>query len=109
RHRLEHRIAGRVAMTVVDCLEGVEIEIEQRGARAVALHVGERALELALEAAPVEDIGERIDVGARLERRHPGARRGELALKPFDLGGKADRGRAWRPRRGPAELTLGPR
>jgi hypothetical protein len=51
-----------MAATVVDRLEVIEIDIDERRARAVALDIGERALEFALKTAPVEDIGERIDV-----------------------------------------------
>src|SRR6266508_6751466 len=98
RHRLEHGVPRRVAVAVVDRLEAVEIEVEERRARSVALHIGERALELALEAAPVEYIGEWIDVGARFERRQLAARRRQLALEPLDLGGQAHRGRTRRPR-----------
>ena len=67
RDRLEHGVAGGVAVPVVDRLETVEIEIDQRGAGPVALDVSERALELALEAAAVERLGQRIDVDPRLE------------------------------------------
>ena len=62
RDRFEHRVAGGMAMAIVDRLEFVEVEIDQRRARAVALDVGQRALELALEAAAIERLGQRIDV-----------------------------------------------
>ena len=67
RHRFEQGIAGGVAVAVVDRLEAVEIDEQQHRLAVVALQVGERALELALEAAPVEDVEQRIDVGARFE------------------------------------------
>jgi len=51
---VKHRVAGRMAVLVVHRLEAIEIDIDQRGAGPVAFHVGERALELAVEAAPVE-------------------------------------------------------
>jgi hypothetical protein len=86
--RLEHRVAGGVAVAIVDRLEVVEIEIDQRRARAVTLDVSERALEFALEAAAVERLGERIDVDPRLELANAGARSFEFAGKPLDLGGK---------------------
>ena len=69
RDRLEHGVAGGMAVTIVDRLEFIEIEIDQRRAHAVALDVGERAREFALEAAAVERLGERIDIDPRLEVR----------------------------------------
>ena len=53
-----------MAMTVVDRLEAVEVDEQQRGLRAVALYMGERALEFALETAAVEDI-EQGSISAR--------------------------------------------
>ena len=79
RHRLEQGVAGGVAVLVVDRLEAVEIDEQQRRLAFVALQIGERALELALEAAPVEDVEQRIDVGARLQF-------GDLALRAGDIG-----------------------
>ena len=49
-------------MAIIDRLELVEVDIDERGAHAVALEVSERALEFALEAAAVERFGQRIDV-----------------------------------------------
>src|SRR5262249_53638328 len=57
---------------------------------------GERALELALKAAAVELVGERIGVGARRERHHLHARRRKLALEPLHFGGETHRVRATR-------------
>ena len=55
-------VAGRVAEQVVDQLEAVEVDVghRQRLARAQRLH---RALEHLLDAAPVEDLGQRVVVG----------------------------------------------
>jgi hypothetical protein len=92
--RLEHGVAGGVAMAIVDRLEVVEIEKNKRRARAVTLDVSERALEFSLEAATVERLGERIDVDPRLDRANSGARSFEFAGKPLDLGGKLNRERA---------------
>ena len=67
RDRLEHGVAGGVAVTVVHRLEPVEIDIDQRRAGAVAFDVSQRALELALETAAVQHVGQRIDVDPRFE------------------------------------------
>ena len=56
-------VAGRVAERVVDRLEVVEVEHDRRALRAVALDVGDVALELALERAAVEQAGQRVVVG----------------------------------------------
>jgi hypothetical protein len=55
RYRLEQRIAGSVAVRIVDRLEAVKVDIDQRRVGAVALVIGERARELALEAAAIEN------------------------------------------------------
>ena len=55
---------------------------------AVALDIGERALEFAFEAAPVEDIQQRIDVGTRLQVTDACAHDGKLAFEPLDFGQK---------------------
>ena len=105
--RLEHRVAGGVAMTVVDRLEPVEIDVDQDRAGLVALHIGERALQLALEAAAIDQVGERIDLGARLQGRHAAAGGRELELEPIDLLGEPHRHRT--PPRRRARLDLGVR
>ena len=88
RHRLEQSVAGGVAVLVVDYLEAVEIDKQQRHLAFVALQIGERALELALEAAPVEveDVEQRIDLGAQLQLRNLQLRLDQLALDPLDFG-----------------------
>ncbi len=69
-------VAGLVPERVVDCLEVVEVEHEQRAAVPVAIDVCDVALELRLEPAPVQQAGERIVVGhvAQLALEHAGAR-----------------------------------
>ena len=56
-------VAGGVAEAVVDVFEVVEVDEQQRAARVVAAHVRELVLERALEAAAVEQPGERVVVG----------------------------------------------
>ena len=84
-------------MAVVDRLEPVEIDVDQDRVGLVALHIGERALQFALEAAAIDQIGERIDLGARFQRRHTAARGGKLELETVDLFGQAHRRRTRRP------------
>ena len=60
-------VAGRVAERVVDVLEAVEVEHEHGALGAVAARACARAVELLLEAAPVEQAGERVVVGQVLE------------------------------------------
>src|ERR1043165_3059341 len=67
---LEHDIARQIAVPVIDRLEAIEVDVEQRRARAVPFHVGERARELPVEAAPVEDLGDRVNVRGCLELLH---------------------------------------
>src|SRR5512139_976065 len=86
RNHLEQGVAGAMAIPVIDFLESVEIDEHEGGLRAVALHMRKRALELALKTAPVEDIEQRIDVGARLELSDTGARHSKLALEVLVLG-----------------------
>jgi hypothetical protein len=57
----------------------------------------QRALELALKAAPIEDIGQRIDLRENGELGELRACGRELALKPCDLGGKLCPDRTCRP------------
>ncbi len=87
-------VAGAVAERVVDVLEVVEVEREHRAAGAVALRRGELAGELLLEAAAVEERGDRVVVGEVLE----------LALEALALGDVLHLGdavqRAGRRRRG---------
>jgi len=75
-----------VAVAVVDRLEIVEVHEHQRGRGAIALGMGVRAFEFALEPATIEDIEQGVDVGARLELADAGTRHRELALETLDFG-----------------------
>ena len=48
-HALENDIAGRMAEGVVDRLEPIDIEYDQRGARIVAADISNRAFQFPLE------------------------------------------------------------
>ena len=65
---------------IVDRLQAIDIEHDQRAAGVIALDVGDRAMEFALEAAPVGNIQQEIGVGRGLEFLDPRLRLGELRL-----------------------------
>jgi hypothetical protein len=50
--------------------------------------MGQRTLEFAFEAAPVENIQQRIDVGARLKVADAGSRNSKLAFETLIFGQK---------------------
>jgi hypothetical protein len=50
--------------------------------------MGQRAFELAFETAPVEDIQQWINIGARLQVADARARNSELAFEAFIFGQK---------------------
>jgi len=71
RHLLQQLVAGLVAQRVVDHLELVDVEEEQRHAAALAPGAGGGALELVLEVLAVAELGERVELRelAELQRR----------------------------------------
>ena len=77
-----------MAVTIVHRLEPVEIDIDQCGAGAVAFDIGQRALELAFEAAAIKGVGQRIDVDARFKILDAGAGILELRRQRIDLRSK---------------------
>jgi hypothetical protein len=62
-------VAGPVAAAVVDRLEVVDVDEDQRGEAPVAADLGEHELELLLHAAAVEHPGEVVALGQPLEPR----------------------------------------
>jgi hypothetical protein len=79
-HRLEQRVAGRLAVRIIDRLEAVEIDIDQRRVGSIALDIGERALELTLEAASIEYVVQRVEIGTQFEFGDSGVGYSQLAL-----------------------------
>jgi hypothetical protein len=71
----EHRVAGLVAERVVDELEVVEVEVQERQRAAGAPCVGEVAPDLLLQERPVREAGEAVVVD-----EEGGLRIGALAL-----------------------------
>ena len=65
--RADDLVAGLVAAGVVDVLEAVEVEQEDRALAAVARGVGDVLGELLVEAATVEELRQRVVVGEVLQ------------------------------------------
>src|SRR5439155_11683696 len=59
----EHPVTREVAYAVVDRLEVVEVEHDQRQLAAVAVRTGDLARQRLVEVAAVVQPGERVDVG----------------------------------------------
>ena len=57
---LERAIAGRVTEGVVDLLEIVEVDVDQRERLAAAARARDRLLQRMLELQPVRDLGQRV-------------------------------------------------
>ena len=62
-------VAGRMAKRIVDVLEAVEIEVEERDARAVAPRLDQAAIEPVDEERAVGEPGQRIVKGQVLRLR----------------------------------------
>ncbi len=60
---LQQQVAGLVAQRVVDQLEVVEVEEQQRELLVLARGVGEQRLHVLVELGAVRPAGERVDVG----------------------------------------------
>ena len=83
RNRLQDRIAGQMAVLIVDGLEVVQVDEDQARGGAVALHMRQRAIELALEAAAVEHVEQRIGFDLLLKMADALARGAELGIEFF--------------------------
>ena len=60
RERPQHRVAADVPVGVVDALEVIDVEEHERQRTAVAAGALELAVELFLEAPPVEDVRQAV-------------------------------------------------
>ena len=104
---LEDLIARCVPESIVDRLEAIDVEHDQRATAMIALDVGDRAVELTLKAPPVRNFQQEISISRGLQlfdacyrlrqrcpepadlrfavtgcrRRRPGHRRGRGALR----------------------------
>ncbi len=109
RHNgLQHLIARRVPKRIVDRLEAVDVEHDQRAARVIAFDVGDRAVEFALEAAPVGNIQQEIGIGGRLQFVDSRLRLRQLGPQPAN-GRFGVIGRSRRTGRGAADPSPGAR
>jgi hypothetical protein len=63
RHLAQQLVAGGVAERVVDLLEPVEVEEEQRDVLVQPVRGAERAPQAVLEALPIGQAGEAVVVG----------------------------------------------
>jgi hypothetical protein len=91
-----------MAERVVDRLEAIDIEHDQRGGGLIALDVGDRAVELALKAAPVQDTEQEVGFGACLQGLDLRLGLGEFRPQPANrrLGVACGRGPRCRRRQG---------
>ena len=64
---LEHLIARGVPEGVVDRLQAIDVEHDQRAAGVIALDIGDRAMEFAFKAAPVGNIQQEVDIRGSLQ------------------------------------------
>jgi hypothetical protein len=78
-------IARSVAMSIVDGLEPVDVEVQQAAGGAVALDVFDRARQIAQERAPIADRRQRILVREPLQLQQPALRREQLVAQVGDL------------------------
>ena len=85
-HGFQHRVSRRVTEGVVDRLQAIDVEHEQRAARMIAPDIGDRAMELALEAAAIENAEKKIGIRGGLEFRDPRLRRREPGFEAADGG-----------------------
>jgi hypothetical protein len=81
-------VAGEVPVTLVDRLEAFEIDVQDRGLSAVAVHLRSHALKLADEPAAIGERRQRIGVGDPLDLLQPLARFGQRGAEQCILVGK---------------------
>ena len=105
---LEHLIARGVPEGVVDRLQAIDVEHDQRAAGVIALDVGDRAMEFALEAAPVRNIQQEVGIGGGLQFLDSRLGLGQLGLEPANrrLGVAGRRRRPGFRRRAPGAARL---
>ena len=69
RHALENGVAGSMAVAVVDLLEPVQVEHDQREWAPVAARPSDFGVEVADERAPVQEVRERVVIRQEPELR----------------------------------------
>ena len=66
-HGPQYRISRRVTEGVIDRLQAIDVEHNERAARVIAPDIGNRAMEFAFEAAAIEDAEQKIGIGGGLK------------------------------------------
>ena len=97
-HRVQGRIARRVAKPVVDRLEAVHVDEDQAGLGAVPLAEGQGTHQLPSEGAPVENGGQGVAVGQQFDLGQTPLHLFQLGPQGVGLGARLRQGR--RPRNG---------
>src|ERR1700731_1095034 len=82
---LEDLVARRVPESIVDRLETIDVEHDQRATAVIALDVGDRAAELTLKATPVRNFQQEIGISRGLQLFDAGYRLRQLCPEPADL------------------------
>ena len=91
-HRLQDFVARGMSKRIVDRLEVIDVEHNQRASCVIALDEGDGAVKLPRKSSPIEDVEQNIALGQSRQFSDPGLRRGEFRLEAaYDLA---------RPRRG---------
>jgi hypothetical protein len=86
RNALQQLVAHQVAERVVDCLEAVQIEEQQRDAVALAGGVGEGLLQAVVEKRPVGQAGQRVVMGQEGDARLGGLAFGDIGKNRHVMG-----------------------
>ena len=81
---LQHLVARGVTECVVDRLETIDVEHDQRGGGMVTLDIADRAVELAGETTAIEDVEQKIPFDAVLQNLDPLQRPRQFRLEPAD-------------------------
>ena len=85
-HRSEHVVSDGVTPEVVDLLEDIDVERHEDDREAAALRPSELRLELLRKGPAVEQSGERVAEGERLELRLVRPALAQRLVEPADLG-----------------------
>ena len=85
RELAQHAVAGRMALVVVQPLEVVEVEEDERQPAAGGVRAEERTVDVLLEGAVVAELGQRVGPGLGMRLGEP-ARIGERGTRELGRG-----------------------